>query len=168
MIIIIHVGLMFLPPGMDSVVAHHYNVTYCNSFLKIIGQDSNSSLRCWFMWASFYTYRRGAHPFGSCGRHSTPTEEVYMPLVHVGVILHLQKRCTCLWFMWASFYTYRRGVHAFGSCGRHSTPTEEVYMPLVHVGVILHLQKRCTCLWFMWASFYTYRRGVHAFGSCRR
>ena len=41
--------------------------------------------------------------FGSCECHSKLTEEMYIPLVLVDVILDLQKRCTSLWFMWTSF-----------------------------------------------------------------
>ena len=120
------------------------------------------------MWTSFQTDRRDVHPFGSCERHSKLTEEMYIPLVHVNVILNWQKRCTSLWFMWTSFWTDRRDVHPFGSCERHSKLTEEMYIPLVHVNVILNWQKRCTSLWFMWTSFWTDRRDVHPFGSCGR
>ena len=101
----------------------------------------------------------------SASRH---TEEMYIPLVHVNVILNLQKRCTSLWFMWTSFWTYRRDAPPFGSCERHSRLTEKMYIPLVHVNVILDIQKRCTSLWFMWTSFWTYRRDAHPFGSCER
>ena len=136
-------------------------------------------------WSSFWTYRRDVHPFGSCERHSKLTEEMYIPLVHVNVILNLQKRCSSLWFMWTSFWTYRRSAHPFGSCERHSELAEEMYIPFVHVNVIPNLQKRCSSLWFMWTSFWTYRRDVlslwfmwtsfwtyrrdaHSFGSCER
>ena len=66
-----------------------------------------------FMWMSFWTDRREAHPFGWCERHSELTED----------------------------------VHPFGSCERHSERTEEMHIPLVHVYVILNLQKRYTSLW---------------------
>ena len=36
---------------------------------------------------------------GSCERPSQLTEEMYIPLVHVNVLLNLQKRCKSLWFM---------------------------------------------------------------------
>ena len=99
------------------------------------------------MWTSFWTYRRDVNPFYSCERHSELTEEMYIPLVHVNVILSWQKRCTSLLFMWTSFWTYRRDVHPFCSCERHSELTEEMFIPFVHVNVILNLQKRCTSLW---------------------
>ena len=54
-----------------------------NSFLTITGQFS----------AIAGTLLYG---FGSCERHSELTEEMYIPLVHVNVILNLQKRCTSL------------------------------------------------------------------------
>ena len=56
-------------------------------------------------------------------------------LVHVNVILKLQKICTLI----------------FGSCKRHSEVTEDMYTDfLVHVNVILKLQKICSLIfWFM-------------------
>ena len=119
-----------------------YISVHVNVILNL--QERCTSL--WFMSASFSTYRRDVHPFGSCERHSQLTGEMYIPLVHVSVILNLQERCTSLWFMWTSFSTYRRDVHPFGSCERHSQHTGEMYIPLVHVSVILNLQERCTSL----------------------
>ena len=86
---------------------------------------------------------------------------MYIPLVHVNVILNLLEEMH-IPLVHVNVMTYRRDVHPFGSCERHLFTeemhiplvhvnvipelTEEIHIPLVHVNVILHLQKRCTSL----------------------